>query len=71
MAETAFHSPATAESPLRQALSGLLHLPTAFADAHVRAREFERLSALSDDALARKGLTRAEIARTVFRDVLE
>ena len=39
------------------------------AEANWRVREVERLNALSDAALAAKGLKREDIARHVFRDV--
>ena len=39
------------------------------AEANWRVREIERLNAMSDDALAAKGLKREDIARHVFRDV--
>ena len=39
------------------------------AEANSRAREFDRLNAMSDAALAAKGLKRDDIARHVFRDL--
>ncbi|OSQ51018.1 DUF1127 domain-containing protein [Marivita geojedonensis] len=39
------------------------------AEANWRIREVERLQALSDEALAKKGLKREDIVRHVFRDV--
>ena len=39
------------------------------AEANARAREFERLNAMSDVGLAAKGLNREDIARYVFRDM--
>lgn len=40
------------------------------AEANWRVREVERLNAMSDTALAAKGLKREDIARHVFRDVI-
>lgn len=40
------------------------------ASSHVRMRQIDQLSALSDAELAAKGLRREDIARYVFRDVL-
>jgi len=39
-------------------------------EANWRIREVERLNAMSDDALAAKGIKREDIARHVFRDVM-
>ena len=39
------------------------------AESNHRLKEIERLSAMSDADLARRGLKREEIARHVFRDV--
>ncbi|MFP7569199.1 DUF1127 domain-containing protein [Marivita sp. S2033] len=39
------------------------------ADANWRGQEVSRLCALSDEALASKGLKREDIVRHVFRDV--
>jgi len=39
-------------------------------EANWRVRECERLNAMSDQALAAKGLKREDIARHVFRDVI-
>lgn len=39
------------------------------AEANSRAREIDRLQALSDASLAARGLRREDIARHVFRDV--
>ena len=36
--------------------------------AHAASRNFERLSAMSDERLAARGLTRADIARVAFTD---
>ena len=39
------------------------------AESNWRIREVERLQALSDDALAARGIKREDIARHVFRDI--
>jgi uncharacterized protein YjiS (DUF1127 family) len=39
------------------------------ADSNWRIREVERLQALSDDALAERGIKREDIARHVFQDI--
>jgi uncharacterized protein YjiS (DUF1127 family) len=39
------------------------------AETNWRIREAERLNALSDEALASKGIRREDIVRHVFRDV--
>jgi hypothetical protein len=50
-------------------VSGLARGLNQIAEANGRVREVERLQALSDKALAAKGLKREEIVRHVFRDV--
>lgn len=57
-------------NPLSTFIAPFLRALDAVADAHARTREFERLSALSDDALARRGLARHDLARHVYRDIL-
>lgn len=39
------------------------------AETNARSRQVERLNALSDEALKKRGLRREDIARHVFRDV--
>ena len=51
-------------------LKGFTRLFDHLATASWRVEEVERLSALSDDALAAKGIKREDIVRHVFRDVM-
>ncbi|MCR9108379.1 DUF1127 domain-containing protein [Marivita sp. XM-24bin2] len=50
-------------------IDGLTRGFTQIAEANSRVHEIERLQALSDDALAAKGIRREDIVRHVFRDV--
>ncbi|MCI5110096.1 MAG: DUF1127 domain-containing protein [Marivita sp.] len=50
-------------------LDGLTRGLSQVAEANSRIREVERLQALSDEALAAKGIRRDDIVRHVFRDL--
>ncbi|MCL3881830.1 DUF1127 domain-containing protein [Marivita sp. GX14005] len=50
-------------------LDGITRGFVRIAEANWRAREVSRLYALSDEALAQKGLKREDIPHHVFRDV--
>ena len=56
-----------ARSRARRAIGRLFAATDSFAAAHGAAREAERLMMLSDDALARRGLRREDVARHAFR----
>ena len=50
-------------------LGGLTRGMSQVVEANSRIREVERLQALSDEALAAKGIRRDDIVRHVFRDL--
>jgi uncharacterized protein YjiS (DUF1127 family) len=50
-------------------LDGLTRGMSQVVEANSRIREVERLQAMSDDALAAKGIRRDDIVRHVFRDL--
>ncbi len=50
-------------------LDGLTRGVSQVAEANSRIHEVERLQAMSDEALAAKGIRRDEIVRHVFRDL--
>ena len=50
-------------------LDGLTRGMSQVVEANSRIREVERLQALSDEALAAKGIRRDNIVRHVFRDL--
>ncbi|MBM2322928.1 MULTISPECIES: hypothetical protein [Marivita] len=50
-------------------LDGLTRGMSQVVEANSRIREVERLQALSDEALAAKGIRRDDIVRHVFRDL--
>lgn len=51
-------------------LSGMRQAVSFFSDSLARRDEYEYLAGLSDAELARRGLSRDQIARHVFRDRL-
>ena len=55
---------------LGRVLKGIADFFESFADAQARSRAFQSLSAMSDAELAAKGLKREDIARYVFRDII-
>lgn len=63
------NAPLEVRNPLVGLGTSILNLMTRIAESNSRVREIERLSALSDEALEQRGLTRADIVRHVFRDV--
>lgn len=50
-------------------LDGLTRGMSQVVEANSRIREVERLQAMSDEALASKGIRRDDIVRYVFRDL--
>lgn len=64
------YAQASAQPRSRGLLSGILSFFSSLAAAQSRVEEVERLTAKSDDELARMGLKREDIARYVFRDIL-
>lgn len=56
-------------NPFKAVGTSILNFMVRIAESNSRVREMERLSALSDEALKQRGLTRADIVRHVFRDV--
>lgn len=50
-------------------LDGLTRGMSQVVEANSRIREVERLQAMSDEALAAKGIRRDDIVRYVFRDL--
>ena len=63
------HRPPTAL--VRSALSGFGSLLHSLSAARTAAGEAERLLGLSDDALARRGLTRDRVVHHAFRTYLD
>ena len=57
-------------APLHSVVAAIAGYFEAYAEAASRADEFERLNALTDEELAARGLTRADIGRYVFRDLM-
>ncbi len=49
--------------------NGMIEGLARIAENNHRLKEIERLNAMSDDALSKRGLRREDIARHVFRDV--
>lgn len=69
MALADFHTDRPAKSGrglLARIFDGLVNI----AENNHRVRRVKQLNALSDEELARRGLTRDQIARHVFRDVM-
>lgn len=60
-------------APLFAPFSGLLNRiidsMVSIPEANMRMREVERLQAMTDEQLAKRGLRREDIARHVFRDL--
>ncbi|WP_417209187.1 DUF1127 domain-containing protein [Antarctobacter sp.] len=50
--------------------SSIFNVLMAIAEANPRLKEVERLNAMSDDQLARRGLKREDIVHHVFRDCM-
>lgn len=50
--------------------AGIGNFLTQLGENNHRVREVERLNAMSDEALAARGLRREDIVRHVFRDLL-
>lgn len=46
----------------------LIDLAVRLVENHPRSRQLERLSAMSDEELAAKGLNRQDVVRYIFRD---
>lgn len=69
---SATFTPSFADEPRRSdrvpVLSRIFDFLVDLADAHPLMREAARLQAMSDDELAERGLTRADIPRRVFGD---
>ena len=53
-----------------RAIDAVASFLASIAESNGRVREVERLNAMSDAELARRGLKREEIVRHVFRDMI-
>ena len=62
---TAHHSDTAAPSLLSRVFDSLIRI----GENNRRARELERLMTISDEALAKRGLTRADLVRHVFPEL--
>jgi uncharacterized protein YjiS (DUF1127 family) len=63
------HEAAPRGNMIAEFFNGLIEGLARIAESNHRLKEVERLNALSDEALAKRGLRREDIARHVFRDV--
>jgi hypothetical protein len=60
------HAAASLGRILTAPVRGLWHFLLTIAETNAKVRQVERLSAMSDDALSRRGVRREEIVRDVF-----
>lgn len=60
---------APAINPIAGVFNRILDALISVSETNHRVREVERLQAMSDDQLAKRGLRREDIARHVFRDL--
>lgn len=66
---TTNHAPKPSFNPLRALGDAMLSIMMSAANSNKRLRELERLSAMTDEQLAARGLRREDIARFVFGDM--
>lgn len=69
MADISFGQPSAQSGFLSRLGHKILAFIEAVQTSNSRARELERLNAMSDEQLAAQGLRREDIVRHVFRDV--
>lgn len=69
MADISFGQSAAQSGFLARLGTKIVNFIEAVQRSNSRARELERLNAMSDEALAEQGLRREDIVRHVFRDV--
>ncbi|EBA10345.1 hypothetical protein [Sagittula stellata] len=64
------HESAPRRNVLADMFNGMMEGLARIAESSHRMKELERLQAMSDEQLAKRGLKREDIARHVFRDVM-